>query len=73
VTWLEQTATGGEIRARRVSRAGNVEPSIKIAASSTARAAGFARVARVGSEVYFTWTEHDAKSKRIHVARRRFS
>ena len=71
VTWLEQTATGGEIRARIVRRDG-AEPSIKIAHSSTARAAGFARTARSGSDVYFAWTEHDGKSKRIHVARERF-
>lgn len=72
VTWLEQTPAGGEIRARRVGRDGRSEPSIKIADSSTARAAGFARVARVGPDVYFTWTEQSADSKRIHVARARF-
>jgi hypothetical protein len=72
VTWLEQTATGGEIRARRVSRSGKPEPSMKIADSSTQRAAGFARTARVGRDVYFAWTEHDGKNKKIHVARGRF-
>lgn len=73
VTWLEQTATGGEIRARLVRRSGEAEPSIKIADSSTARAAGFPRISRVGSDVYFAWTEQDVKSKRIHVVRRPFS
>lgn len=73
VTWLEQTAAGAEIRARRVSRAGTLEPSMKIADSSAARAAGFVRIARVGSDVYFAWTKQDGKSKRIEVARRRFS
>lgn len=72
VTWLEQTAGGGEIRTRRVGRNGKVEPSVKIADSSTARAAGFARMARLGSEVYFTWTEQSATSKKVHVARGRF-
>ena len=72
VTWLEQTAGGGEIRARRVLRNGNVEPAMKIADSSTARAAGFARIARVGRDVYFAWTEQGADKKRIHVARGRF-
>lgn len=72
VTWLEQTATGGEIRARRVSRDGKIEPAVKIADSSTARAAGFARIARAGRDVYFTWTEQSADSKRVHVARGRF-
>ena len=69
VTWLEQTNDGGEIRARRVSRNGKIEPSMKIADSSTARAAGFARIARIGRDVYFTWTEQSADSKRVRVAR----
>jgi hypothetical protein len=72
VSWLEQTAGGGEIRARRVTRNGNVEPAMKIADSSTARAAGFARIARVGRDVYFAWTEQGADTKRVHVARARF-
>ena len=72
VTWLEQTGTGGEIRTRRVRRNGAPEPAIKIADSSTARAAGFARTAKRGSDVYVTWTEQSAASKRVHVARARF-
>lgn len=69
VSWLEQTTAGAEIRARRVSREGAAAPSMKIADSATARAAGFARIARVGADVYFTWTEQSATSKKIHVAR----
>ncbi len=69
VTWLEQTSAGGEIRARRVRRNGSPEPAIKIADSSTARAAGFARVAKRNSDVYVTWTEQSAASKKVHVAR----
>ncbi|MFL6248699.1 MAG: sialidase family protein [Thermoanaerobaculia bacterium] len=69
VSWLEQTANGAEIRARRVSSDGTRAPSVKIADSATARAAGFARIARMGSDVYFTWTEQSATSKRIHVAK----
>ena len=45
---------------------------MKIAESSTARAAGFARIARVGRDVFFAWTEQSADGKRIHIARRRF-
>ena len=69
VTWLEQTPGGGEIRARRVS-AGGVEDAFKVADSSTARAAGFPRAARFGDHVYFAWTEQDADSKAVRVARR---
>jgi hypothetical protein len=62
VTWLEQS---GEIRARSVERSGAMQPSMKIASSSTARAAGFTRMARVGRDVYFAWTGQ----QRVHVAR----
>lgn len=72
VTWLEQSATGGEIRARRVRRNGAPDAAIKIADSSAARAAGFARTAKLGTVVYVTWTEQSATSKQVHVARVRF-
>ena len=74
VTWLEQTTTtAAEVRARRVHRDGTADPSIKIADSSSARAAGFPRITRVGADVYFTWTGQNAKTKRVHLARGRFS
>jgi hypothetical protein len=71
-TWIEQTAGGAEIRARRVQRNGKTEASVKIADSSAARAAGFPRIARLGRDVYFAWTEQSATSKRIHVTRGAF-
>jgi hypothetical protein len=72
VTWLEQTGTTAEIRARRVTRNGPTQPSIRIAESSTARAAGFPRIARHGRDVYIAWTEQTAEGKRVRVARERF-
>jgi len=69
VSWLEQTPAGAEIRARRVPRQGKTGRSMKIAESAAARAAGFARIARIGDEVWFTWTEQSADSKQIRVAR----
>jgi hypothetical protein len=69
VSWLEQTPAGGEIRVRRVRRGGGAEPSMKIADSTTSRAAGFVRMARSGHDVYVTWTDQDDTGKRIHIAR----
>ena len=69
VTWLEQKGEGAEIRARKVHRTSGAEPSIKIADSSSARAAGFARMARSGPDVWFAWTETSGDSKRVQVAR----
>ena len=69
VTWLEQVGTAGKIRARKVSSSGTVEPAMTIAESTTARAGGFARLAKLGREIYVTWTEQVGKSKLVHVAR----
>ncbi|HET8774657.1 MAG TPA: sialidase family protein [Thermoanaerobaculia bacterium] len=69
VTWLEQTAAGAEIRARRVPRNGKPAPAVKIADSDAARAAGFTRIARAGEHVWFSWTGQSGGSKQIHVAR----
>ncbi len=69
VTWSEQTAGGAELRARRVPRNGKPTPSVKVADSSAARAAGFARIAVLGQDVYVAWTEQNAATKRVHVSR----
>ena len=72
VSWLEQTSSGAEIRARLVRRSLAPKASVKIADSSTARAAGFPRIAKRGRVVYFAWTEQNASDRRIHVARAAF-
>ena len=72
VTWLEQTTQGAEIRARRVRRDGSKAPASKIADSSTARAAGFARAVRLRDEVIIAWTEQSATNKTIQLAKGRF-
>ncbi len=72
VTWLEQTAGGAELRARRITRNGKQEPSFKLADSSAARGAGFARAAVVGQDSYVAWTGQTGMAKSIHVTRVRF-
>lgn len=72
VVWLEQTPAGAEIRARRVQAAGAAGESMKIADSGTARAAGFPRIARSGSDVWFAWTDQTAETKQVRIARGRF-
>jgi hypothetical protein len=69
VTWSEQTAGGAELRARRVPRNGKPDPSLKVADSSAARAAGFARAAVLGQDVYVAWTEQNGVTKRVRVSR----
>jgi hypothetical protein len=67
VSWLEQTTGGAEIRARLVTRDGKRGASRKIADSATARGAGFTRIARVGSDIWFAWTQQTAGGKRIRI------
>lgn len=68
-TWSEQIVSGAELRARRVPRNGQAGPSVKVADSSAARAAGFARAAVMGQDVYVAWTEQSTVTKRVHVTR----
>lgn len=72
VVWLEQTSGGAEIRARRVRAAGVAGDSMKIADSSTARAAGFPRIARDGNDVWFAWTDQTAATKQVRLVRAQF-
>lgn len=68
VSWVERTVTGAEVRARRITAGGKPGASVTIAASANERAPGVPRIARVGREVWFAWTEQGA-TKRIRVAR----
>jgi hypothetical protein len=57
VVWLEVTAEGAEVRARRVARDGSLRASIVVASSSAARSSGFPRLARAGGEVVAAWRD----------------
>jgi hypothetical protein len=72
VCWLEQTPAGAEIRARIVGESGVRRDSVKIADSSTARGAGFPRIAKAGDEIWFAWTDQTATEKNVQLARARF-
>lgn len=69
VTWIERT--GGDtasVRVRRIARDGRAGPSRTVAASSSARASGFPRMAVTGSDAVFAWTVPGRPSA-IRVAR----
>lgn len=63
VTWVEQTAGGAEIRARRVQRDGTAKASVKIADASASRGGGVPRAAAIGETLYVTWMS----GKQVHV------
>jgi hypothetical protein len=54
---------GGQIKVRRVQANGAVGPPAVIAETDIARSSGFPRMARLGNEVHFAWTEFGNPSR----------
>jgi hypothetical protein len=67
VSWIEQTATGAELRVRRVSPAGPRAASLVVAPSSAARSGGFPRIERAGGQIVMAWRDA-AEPPRVHTA-----
>ena len=63
VCWLSGTADGGAINVRRVARDSSVGPPAVIAHTDISRSSGFPRMALLGNEVHFVWTEFGSPSK----------
>lgn len=63
VSWIERTATGAEVRVRKVGADGSPGRAMTIATSSAERASGFPRMTRSGDEVVFAWTEPGQPSR----------
>lgn len=57
VCWLSGTAEGGAIKVRRIQPDGRVGPASVIAKTDISRSSGFPRMALLGNEVHFAWTE----------------
>ena len=57
VCWLSGTAEGGAIKVRRVQPDGQLGPPAVIARTDISRSSGFPRMALLGDEVHFAWTE----------------
>jgi hypothetical protein len=68
VSWMESATEEAEIRVRRVTAAGKMDPSRVAATTANDRASGFPRLAFVGPESFLAWTEPGEPS-RLHVAR----
>lgn len=67
VCWMAGTVESGEIKVRRVLSDGNLGPASVIAKTDISRSSGFPRMARLGDEVNFAWTEF-GKPSRIRMA-----
>lgn len=67
VCWLSGNTDGGQIKVRRIEPDGTVGPPAVIAQTDISRSSGFPRMARLGNEVHFAWTEF-GKPSRIRTA-----
>ena len=63
VCWLAGTPEGGAIKARRVQADGKLGPPAVIAQTDISRSSGFPRMALLGNEVHFAWTEFGKPAK----------
>jgi hypothetical protein len=63
VCWLSGTPEGGAIKVRRVQQDGSQGPPTVIAQTDISRSSGLPRMARLGDQVYFAWTEFGKPSK----------
>ncbi|CAN5732101.1 hypothetical protein BH20ACI3_BH20ACI3_22800 [soil metagenome] len=57
VCWLSGTPDGGAIKVRRVQPDRSLGAPAVIAKTDISRSSGFPRMARLGNEVHFAWTE----------------
>ncbi|HEU4594445.1 MAG TPA: hypothetical protein VFS10_04685, partial [Pyrinomonadaceae bacterium] len=71
VCWIEKTAAGAELRARRVRPDGTRDPSIVVAPSDATRSSGFPHMARAKNAVIFSWTSPDGvRTAELPIPRR---
>ena len=67
VCWMSGTAEGGAIKVRRIQADGALGEVAVIAKTDISRSSGFPRMARLGDEVHFAWTEF-GKPSRVRTA-----
>jgi hypothetical protein len=67
VLWLAGNTEGGQIKVRRVQANGTLGPPAVIANTDISRSSGFPRMALMGNEVHFAWTEF-GKPSRVRTA-----
>lgn len=67
VCWMSGNAEGGAIKVRRVQSDGTLGPTAVVAQTDISRSSGFPRMARLGDDVHFAWTEF-GKPSRVRTA-----
>jgi hypothetical protein len=67
VCWMAGDADGGAIKVRHARSDGTLGPPAVVAQTDISRSSGFPRMARLGDEVHFAWTEF-GKPSRVRMA-----
>jgi hypothetical protein len=76
VAWIEKTATGADLRLRRVSMNGTKSPSVTITGVAAARSAGLPKIVVTGDQILLAWRDDRVragvlpKSKLISMEKR---
>ena len=63
VCWMSGNVEGGAIKVRRVRSDGTLGPAAVVAETDISRSSGFPRMARLGEQVVFAWTEFGTPSR----------
>ncbi len=63
VCWMAGNAERGAVKVRRVEANGKLGPPSEVAATDISRSSGFPRMARLGDQVHFAWTEFGTPAK----------
>jgi hypothetical protein len=73
-SWIEYSAEGKStsFRIRRIERSGTLSPPVTVTAIGSGRTSGYPRMARVGSDLLFAWTD-TATAPRLTTARARLT
>lgn len=67
VCWMSGSVESGATKVRRIRPDGTLGPASVVAKTDISRSSGFPRMARLGEEVHFAWTEF-GKPSRIRTA-----
>jgi hypothetical protein len=63
VCWLEGTSEKGEIKVRRLRPDGSLSKAGVVTETDITRSSGFPRMARLGNEIFFAWTQFGKPSR----------
>jgi len=74
-SWIEYATADSStsFRIRRIERSGTLSPPITVTAIGSGRTSGYPRMARVGHELLFAWTDTSATPARLATARARLT